>query len=123
VYEFELIELLASPEGHVLEREEIYSRLWGYTMVRGDRSVDVLCESYVKSWRGSLPTGATSTPTSVSAIVSRLSRLMQQLRCPTRLPRPSPASSAREALGGLDFIPWRYASRFSSFRFLLLANR
>ncbi|MEA2215390.1 MAG: hypothetical protein QOK19_951, partial [Solirubrobacteraceae bacterium] len=22
-------------------REEIYSRLWGYTMVRGDRSVDV----------------------------------------------------------------------------------
>jgi DNA-binding response OmpR family regulator len=39
--EFELIELLASAEGRVLEREEIYSRLWGYTMVRGDRSVDV----------------------------------------------------------------------------------
>jgi DNA-binding response OmpR family regulator len=39
--EFELIELLATAEGRVLEREEIYSRLWGYTMVRGDRSVDV----------------------------------------------------------------------------------
>jgi DNA-binding response OmpR family regulator len=39
--EFELIELLASGEGRVLEREEIYSRLWGYAMVRGDRSVDV----------------------------------------------------------------------------------
>jgi len=39
--EFELIELLAAGEGRVLEREEIYSRLWGYTMVRGDRSVDV----------------------------------------------------------------------------------
>jgi DNA-binding response OmpR family regulator len=39
--EFELIELLATVEGRVLEREEIYSRLWGYTMVRGDRSVDV----------------------------------------------------------------------------------
>ena len=39
--EFELIELLADAEGRVLEREEIYSRLWGYTMVRGDRSVDV----------------------------------------------------------------------------------
>jgi DNA-binding response OmpR family regulator len=39
--EFELIELLASAGGRVLEREEIYSRLWGYTMVRGDRSVDV----------------------------------------------------------------------------------
>jgi DNA-binding response OmpR family regulator len=39
--EFELIELLAAAAGRVLEREEIYSRLWGYTMVRGDRSVDV----------------------------------------------------------------------------------
>jgi DNA-binding response OmpR family regulator len=39
--EFELIELLAGAEGRVLEREEVYSRLWGYTMVRGDRSVDV----------------------------------------------------------------------------------
>ncbi len=39
--EFELIELLALGEGRVLEREEIYSRLWGYAMVRGDRSVDV----------------------------------------------------------------------------------
>jgi len=39
--EFELIELLSGAEGRVLEREEIYSRLWGYTMVRGDRSVDV----------------------------------------------------------------------------------
>jgi DNA-binding winged helix-turn-helix (wHTH) protein len=39
--EFELIELLAGGEGRVLEREEIYSRLWGYAMVRGDRSVDV----------------------------------------------------------------------------------
>jgi DNA-binding response OmpR family regulator len=39
--EFELVELLAGAEGRVLEREEIYSRLWGYVMVRGDRSVDV----------------------------------------------------------------------------------
>ena len=39
--EFELIDLLAGAEGRVLEREDIYSRLWGYSMVRGDRSVDV----------------------------------------------------------------------------------
>jgi DNA-binding response OmpR family regulator len=39
--EFELVELLAAADGRVLEREEIYSRLWGYAMVRGDRSVDV----------------------------------------------------------------------------------
>jgi DNA-binding response OmpR family regulator len=39
--EFELIELLAASEGRVLEREEIYQRVWGYAMARGDRSVDV----------------------------------------------------------------------------------
>jgi DNA-binding response OmpR family regulator len=56
--EFELIELLAGAEGRVLEREEIYSRLWGYAMVRGDRSVDVFVrklrqklEKASPSWR------------------------------------------------------------------------
>jgi DNA-binding response OmpR family regulator len=39
--EFELIQLLSSAEGRVLEREEIYQRVWGYTMAHGDRSVDV----------------------------------------------------------------------------------
>src|SRR4051794_16141916 len=39
--EFELIEMLSSAEGRVLEREEIYQRVWGYAMARGDRSVDV----------------------------------------------------------------------------------
>jgi DNA-binding response OmpR family regulator len=39
--EFELIQLLAAAEGHVLPREEIYQRVWGYAMVHGDRSVDV----------------------------------------------------------------------------------
>jgi DNA-binding response OmpR family regulator len=39
--EYELLYQLASADGRVLEREEIYQRVWGYTMVRGDRSVDV----------------------------------------------------------------------------------
>ena len=39
--EFELIHLLAESHGHVLEREEIYQRVWGYAMAHGDRSVDV----------------------------------------------------------------------------------
>jgi DNA-binding response OmpR family regulator len=39
--EFELLHQLAVAEGRVLEREEIYQRVWGYTMARGDRSVDV----------------------------------------------------------------------------------
>ncbi|CAB4864862.1 unannotated protein [freshwater metagenome] len=39
--EFELIELLSGAQGRVLEREEIYQRVWGYAMARGDRSVDV----------------------------------------------------------------------------------
>lgn len=39
--EYELLRQLASVEGRVLEREVIYQRVWGYAMVRGDRSVDV----------------------------------------------------------------------------------
>lgn len=39
--EFELLALLAGAEGRVLEREEIYQRVWGYAMAHGDRSVDV----------------------------------------------------------------------------------
>src|SRR6188472_1758650 len=39
--EFELIQLLADAQGQVLQREEIYQRVWGYAMVHGDRSVDV----------------------------------------------------------------------------------
>lgn len=39
--EFELLHLLAEGHGQVLQREEIYQRVWGYQMARGDRSVDV----------------------------------------------------------------------------------
>jgi DNA-binding response OmpR family regulator len=39
--EYDLLRLLASADGRVLEREQIYQRVWGYAMVRGDRSVDV----------------------------------------------------------------------------------
>ena len=39
--EYELLRHLAAADGRVLEREEIYLRVWGYTMARGDRSVDV----------------------------------------------------------------------------------
>jgi len=39
--EFEVLHLLAEANGQVLQREEIYQRVWGYAMARGDRSVDV----------------------------------------------------------------------------------
>jgi DNA-binding response OmpR family regulator len=39
--EYELLHDLAAADGRVLEREEIYQRVWGYTMAHGDRSVDV----------------------------------------------------------------------------------
>jgi DNA-binding response OmpR family regulator len=39
--EFELLHLLAEAHGQVLQREEIYQRVWGYAMAHGDRSVDV----------------------------------------------------------------------------------
>jgi DNA-binding response OmpR family regulator len=39
--EFELVQVLAAASGRVIEREEIYQRVWGYAMAHGDRSVDV----------------------------------------------------------------------------------
>ena len=39
--EFELVQVLADHAGKVLERDEIYRRVWGYAMIHGDRSVDV----------------------------------------------------------------------------------
>jgi DNA-binding response OmpR family regulator len=39
--EFELLQLLAEGDGQVIEREEIYQKVWGYAMAHGDRSVDV----------------------------------------------------------------------------------
>ena len=39
--EFEVLQLLVDAQGQVLQREEIYQRVWGYAMAHGDRSVDV----------------------------------------------------------------------------------
>ncbi len=39
--EFEVLHLLVEANGRVLQREEIYQRVWGYAMAHGDRSVDV----------------------------------------------------------------------------------
>jgi two-component system response regulator RegX3 len=39
--EFELLEALADAQGKVVEREDVYQRVWGYSMAHGDRSVDV----------------------------------------------------------------------------------
>jgi len=48
--EFELLHLLASSSGRVIQREQIYERVWGYAMVHGDRSIDV----YVRKLRHKL---------------------------------------------------------------------
>jgi DNA-binding response OmpR family regulator len=55
--EFELLHLLADGRGQVIEREEIYQKVWGYAMAHGDRSVDVFVrklrqklERYSASW-------------------------------------------------------------------------
>ena len=50
--EFELLQLLAEARGQVLQREEIYQRVWGYAMAHGDRSVDV----FVRKLRQKLET-------------------------------------------------------------------
>ena len=52
--EFEVLQLLAQASGRVLEREEIYERVWGYAMAHGDRSVDV----FVRKLRQKLEAGS-----------------------------------------------------------------
>ena len=54
--EFELLYQLAAAEGRVLEREDIYQRVWGYTMARGDRSVDVFVRKLRQKLRAASPT-------------------------------------------------------------------
>lgn len=56
--EYELLLLLARSDGRVIPREDIYQRVWGYAMARGDRSVDVFVrkvrhklEAASPSWR------------------------------------------------------------------------
>ena len=39
--QLEVLQLLVDANGQVLQREEIYQRVWGYAMAHGDRSVDV----------------------------------------------------------------------------------
>ena len=54
--EFELIQLLAEAEGQVLQREEIYQRVWGYAMAHGDRSVDVFVRKLRQKLERASPT-------------------------------------------------------------------
>src|SRR3954451_5975240 len=56
--EVELLQLLSEAAGQVLQREEVYQRVWGYAMAHGDRSVDVFVrklrqklESASPGWR------------------------------------------------------------------------
>jgi DNA-binding response OmpR family regulator len=54
--EYELLRQLAAADGRVLEREDIYQRVWGYTMVRGDRSVDVFVRKLRQKLEKASPT-------------------------------------------------------------------
>ena len=53
--EFELLQLLAEARGQVLQREEIYQRVWGYAMAHGDRSVDVFVRKLRHKLEGRSP--------------------------------------------------------------------
>src|SRR5207237_869063 len=53
--EFELIQLLAEAAGQVMQREEIYQHVWGYSMAHGDRSVDVFVRKLRQKLRVASP--------------------------------------------------------------------
>ena len=111
--EFELIQLLAEAEGQVLQREEIYQRVWGYAMVHGDRSVDVFVrklrsklEKASPSWRYihthfGIGYRFAAEPVEVDGAASR---------CPVpepvpRLPCRSRAVAARRLEPAPEFVP------------------
>jgi DNA-binding response OmpR family regulator len=52
--EFEILHLLSKSD-RVLRREEIYERVWGYSMAHGDRSVDVFVRKLRQKLRTSSP--------------------------------------------------------------------
>jgi DNA-binding response OmpR family regulator len=52
--EFEILNLLSQSD-RVLRREEIYERVWGYTMAHGDRSVDVFVRKLRQKLRQASP--------------------------------------------------------------------
>ena len=54
--EFELLQLLSGTPGQVLQREEIYQRVWGYAMAHGDRSVDVFVRKLRQKLEQASPT-------------------------------------------------------------------
>lgn len=54
--EFEVLTLLAHAEGRVVQREEIYQQVWGYTMAHGDRSVDVFIRKVRQKLEQASPT-------------------------------------------------------------------
>jgi DNA-binding response OmpR family regulator len=54
--EFELLHLLACASDQVLQREEIYQRVWGYAMAHGDRSVDVFVRKLRQKLERASPT-------------------------------------------------------------------
>ena len=53
--EDELLLLLARSDGRVLPREDVYQRVWGYAMARGDRSVDVFVRKLRQKLRTASP--------------------------------------------------------------------
>src|SRR5690242_12414035 len=52
--EFEILQLLSRSD-RVLRREEIYERVWGYALARGDRSVDVFVRKLRQKLRAISP--------------------------------------------------------------------
>ena len=92
----------------MLEREEIYERVWGYAMARGDRSVDV----FVRKLRQKLERASPAVDVHPHALRRRLSLRAgagrggepssRRRRSPTRsMPRPSVRRGDRRAHGRL----------------------
>ena len=100
--EFELLALLAEVPGQVVEREEIYQKVWGYAMAHGDRSVDV----FVRKLRQKLQQPLTELAPHPHALRDRLP--LRSRACRTGVDEPLESAAPVELPEGrLDEVTGR----------------
>ena len=106
--EFELLEVLAEATGRVIEREQLYQRVWGYAMAHGDRSVDV----FVRKLRSKIQMRLPRLGVHPHALRRRLSLRARAVRRHGR--RRARAGRGRRGSGRGDRVQLRLA-RFTPF--------
>jgi DNA-binding response OmpR family regulator len=98
--EYELLRQLAAADGRVLEREDIYQRVWGYAMAHGDRSVDVFVRKLRSKLQQNSPGWAYIHTHFGIGYRFEAESLSPEVASVSAGPAPVPSSSAETAVPG-----------------------